>query len=141
MYIVKNSYKSIVRAKGRNLLIFILVFLIAASPLALSASGSPSALPSLRSPTASVRVCYYFQNHCDLLLQITCFYCILLYILLYIIGKRKKRDLCETIFLSGLSLDPVALCLWRDCRGHLLPPRCGKRGGILHGGNRGQQCV
>lgn len=36
MYIVKNSYKSIVRAKGRNLLIFILVFLIAASPLALS---------------------------------------------------------------------------------------------------------
>lgn len=76
MYIVKNSYKSIVRAKGRNLLIFILVFLIAASPLALSASGSPSALPSLRSPTASVRVCYYFQNHCDLLLQFAVYYCI-----------------------------------------------------------------
>lgn len=41
MYIIKNAYKSIVRAKGRNLLVFILVFLIAASAcVALSVRSS-----------------------------------------------------------------------------------------------------
>lgn len=41
MYIIKNAYKSIVRAKGRNLLIFILVFLIAVSAcVALSVRNS-----------------------------------------------------------------------------------------------------
>ena len=44
MYIVKNAYKSIVRAKGRNLLIFILVFLIAVSAcVALSVRNSAEA--------------------------------------------------------------------------------------------------
>lgn len=41
MYIIKNAYKSIVRAKGRNLLVFILVFLIAVSAcVALSVRNS-----------------------------------------------------------------------------------------------------
>ena len=41
MYIIKNAYKSIVRAKGRNILIFILVFLIAVSAcVALSVRNS-----------------------------------------------------------------------------------------------------
>ncbi len=41
MYIIKNSYKSIIRAKGRNILIFILVFLIALSAcVALSVRNS-----------------------------------------------------------------------------------------------------
>lgn len=44
MYIIKNAYKSIVRAKGRNLLIFILVFLIAVSAcVALSVRNSAEA--------------------------------------------------------------------------------------------------
>lgn len=41
MYIIKNAYKSIIRAKGRNILIFILVFLIALSAcVALSVRNS-----------------------------------------------------------------------------------------------------
>ena len=41
MYIIKNAYKSIVRVKVRNLLVFILVFLIAASAcVALSVRSS-----------------------------------------------------------------------------------------------------
>lgn len=41
MYIVKNAYKSIIRAKGRNILIFILVLLIAVSAcVALSVRNS-----------------------------------------------------------------------------------------------------
>lgn len=41
MYIVKNAYKSIVRARGRNILIFILVFMIAVSAcVALSVRNS-----------------------------------------------------------------------------------------------------
>lgn len=44
MYIIKNAYKSIVRAKGRNILIFILVFLIAVSAcVALSVRNSAEA--------------------------------------------------------------------------------------------------
>lgn len=44
MYIVKNTYKSIVRAKGRNILIFILVLLIAVSAcVALSVRNSAEA--------------------------------------------------------------------------------------------------
>lgn len=41
MYIIKNAYKSIIRTKGRNILIFILVFLIALSAcVALSVRNS-----------------------------------------------------------------------------------------------------
>lgn len=44
MYIIKNAYKSIVRAKGRNILIFILVLLIAVSAcIALSVRNSAEA--------------------------------------------------------------------------------------------------
>lgn len=44
MYIIKNAYKSIIRAKGRNILIFILVLLIAVSAcVALSVRNSAEA--------------------------------------------------------------------------------------------------
>lgn len=44
MYVVKNAYKSIVRARGRNILIFILVFLISVSAcIALSVRNSAGA--------------------------------------------------------------------------------------------------
>lgn len=44
MYIIKNAYKSIVRAKGRNILIFILVFFISVSAcIALSVRNSAEA--------------------------------------------------------------------------------------------------
>ncbi len=44
MYIIKNAYKSIVRSKGRNILIFTLVFMIAVSAcVALSVRNSAEA--------------------------------------------------------------------------------------------------
>lgn len=44
MYIIKNAYKSIVRARGRNILIFVLVFLISVSAcVALSVRNSAEA--------------------------------------------------------------------------------------------------
>ena len=91
MYIVKNSYKSIVRAKGRNLLIFILVFLIAASPLALSASGSPSALPSLRSPNTRSSVGLLLFSK-PLRLAIANYVFLLYIIVCIIVYYRKKKE-------------------------------------------------
>lgn len=63
MYIIKNAYKSIVRAKGRNILIFILVLLIAVSAcIALSVRNSAEAAKESAYDSLSITAQIAFVN-------------------------------------------------------------------------------